>query len=119
MEGEQVSCTTVEMNKAINGHLGLSHAYFAADEDYMQEGVTVRQWRDRYEEECRRHDQPPSNYAGFAYDAMWTYAYAIDRLLRENQSYVYDLHSDQSINRLTDIISETNFYGVSEVEACI
>ncbi|XP_017886547.1 uncharacterized protein LOC108628852 [Ceratina calcarata] len=112
-DGEQVPCTTAEMNKAINGHLSLSHAYFAPDDDIMQEGITVRQWRDRYELDCKQRNQPPSNYAGFAYDAMWTYAYAMDRLLRENQSYVFDLHSEQTVTRLTDIIGETDFYGVS------
>ncbi|XP_031772984.1 receptor-type guanylate cyclase gcy-4 isoform X2 [Apis florea] len=112
-KGEQVPCTTAEMSKAINGYLGLSHAYFAPDNDIMQEGITVRQWRDRYELYCQKKNQPPSNYAGYAYDAMWTYAYAMDRLLRENQSYVFDLHSNHTINRLTDIIGETDFYGVS------
>lgn len=111
-KGEQVPCTTAEMSKAINGYLGLSHAYFAPDNDIMQEGITVRQWRDRYELQCQTKKQPPSNYAGYAYDAMWTYAYAMDRLLRENQSYVFDLHSNHTINRLTDIIGETDFYGV-------
>lgn len=112
-EGEEVPCTTAEMNKAINGHLGLSHAYFAPDDEIMQEGITVREWRNRYESYCKLQNQAPSNYAGFAYDAMWTYAYAMDRLIRENQSYVFDLHSDQTVNRLTDIIGETDFYGVS------
>ncbi|KOC65570.1 Insulin-like peptide receptor [Habropoda laboriosa] len=112
-KGEQVPCTTAEMSKAVNGYLGLSHAYFAPDDDMMQEGITVRQWRDRYERYCQEKNQPPSNYAGFAYDAMWTYAYAMDRLFRENQSYVFDLHSEHTVNRLTDIIGETDFYGVS------
>ena len=113
-KGELVPCTTNEMMKAINGHLGLSHAYFARDDDIMQEGITVREWRERYENICRIQNQQPSNYAGYAYDAMWTYAYAIDRLIRENQSYVFDLHSDHTVNRLTHIIGETDFYGVSE-----
>ncbi|XP_011137908.1 uncharacterized LOC105182277 isoform X1 [Harpegnathos saltator] len=112
-QGEQVPCTTVEMTRAINGYLGLSHAYFARDDDIMQEGITVREWRTRYENSCLAQQQQPSNYAGYAYDAMWTYAYAMDRLIHENQSYVFDLHSDQTINRLTDIIGETDFNGVS------
>ncbi|XP_054006339.1 uncharacterized protein LOC128891132 [Hylaeus anthracinus] len=111
--GEQVPCTTLEMSRSINGHLGLSHAYFAPDDSIMQEGITVREWRNRYEEDCKSHQEPPSNYAGFAYDAMWTYAYAMDRLLKENQSYAFDLHSDHTINRLTTIIGETDFEGVS------
>ncbi|KAL0107243.1 hypothetical protein PUN28_015647 [Cardiocondyla obscurior] len=112
-KNEQIPCTTSEMMKAINGHLGLSHTYFARDDDIMQEGITVREWRERYENICRAQNQTPSNYAGYAYDAMWTYAYAIDRLIRENQSYVFDLHSDHTVNRLTRIIGETDFYGVS------
>lgn len=112
-QGETIPCTTLEMNQAINGHLGISHAYFAPDNDIMQEGITVRQWRDRYEKMCRTVHQPPSPYAGYAYDAMWTYAYAMDQLIKENQSYVLDLHSDQTANRLTDIIAATDFRGVS------
>lgn len=100
------------MTKAINGHLGLSHAYFASDDDIMQEGITVRQWRDRYESFCYLRNQVPSNYAGYAYDAMWTYAYAMDALLKENQSYVFQLHSNDTVNRLTSIIGATDFNGV-------
>ncbi|XP_070151049.1 uncharacterized protein [Polyergus mexicanus] len=113
--GEKVPCTTSDMMKAINGHLGLSHAYFARDDSIMQEGITVREWRERYENMCRTQNPPlqPSNYAGYAYDAMWTYAYAMDRLLHENESYVFDLHSDHTVNRLTSIIGETDFNGVS------
>ncbi|XP_043673459.1 uncharacterized protein LOC122631609 isoform X2 [Vespula pensylvanica] len=112
-QGEQVPCSTIEMTKAINGHLGLSHAYFASDDDIMQEGITVRQWRDRYESFCYLRNQVPSNYAGYAYDAMWTYAYAMDALLKENQSYVFQLHSNDTVNRLTSIIGATDFNGVS------
>lgn len=101
------------MIKAINGHLGLSHAYFARDDDVMQEGITVHEWRKRYEERCKAQSQQPSEYAGYAYDAMWTYAYAMDRLIHENQSYVFDLHSNQTVDRLTHIIGESDFYGVS------
>ncbi|XP_015433610.1 PREDICTED: uncharacterized protein LOC107189564 [Dufourea novaeangliae] len=112
-QGEKVPCTTFEMSKAINGHLGISHAHFAPDDAIMQEGITVREWRDRYETLCKTYHQPPSNYAGYAYDAMWTYAYAMDRLIKEKKTYVFDLHSDQTTDRLTDIIGQTDFYGVS------
>lgn len=111
-QGENVPCTTVEMARAINGHLGVTNAYFAPDDDIMQEGITVRQWRDNYEKLCRLKEQAPSNYAGYAYDAMWTYAYAMDVLLKENQSYIFDLHSDHTVNRLTEIIAATDFNGV-------
>ncbi|XP_076647965.1 uncharacterized protein LOC143356288 [Halictus rubicundus] len=111
--GENVPCTTLEMSKAINGYLGISHAYFGQDDAIMQENITVREWRNNYEAECIRRKLPPSDYAGYAYDAMWTYAYAMDQLLKEKEAYIFDLHSQETIDRLTAIISEMNFYGVS------
>lgn len=107
-----VPCTINEMQKAINGYFSISHSYFAPDDSIMQEGKTVRQWRNNYEKSCREMNETPSNYAGYAYDAMWTYAFAMDRLIKENQSYIFDLHSDNTIDRLTTIIAETDFYGV-------
>ncbi|XP_034938536.1 uncharacterized protein [Chelonus insularis] len=111
--GESVPCTTADMIKSINGYFSVSHAFYADDNEIMQEGITVRQWRDRYETLCKTANQSPSLYAGYVYDAMWTYAYAVDHLIKENQSYVFDLHSDQTVNRLTDIIANTDFKGVS------
>lgn len=111
--GENVPCTTLEMSKAINGYLGISHAYFGEDNAVMQENITVREWLNNYEAECRRRNHQPSNYAGYAYDAMWTYAYAMDQLLKEKEAYIFHLHSQETIDRLTAIISEMDFYGVS------
>ncbi|XP_012262718.2 uncharacterized protein LOC105689915 isoform X2 [Athalia rosae] len=112
-DGENVSCPTSEMATAVNGYLGISHAYYAPDDAVMQENITVRQWRDRYETQCREQGQAPSDYAGYAYDATWTYAYAMDQLMRENQSYVFALRSPETSHRLTEIISKTDFHGVS------
>ncbi|XP_016841856.1 uncharacterized protein LOC100115038 [Nasonia vitripennis] len=111
--GENTPCTTAEMMKAINGHLGISHATFAPDDSIMQEGITVREWRNNYEHYCAMQKELTSPYAGYTYDAMWTYAYAIDKLLKENQSYIFDLHSEHTTTRFTDIISKTDFNGVS------
>ena len=80
----------------------------------MEEGITVNEWRRKYEQRCANQNQHISAYAGYAYDAMWTYALAMDRLLKENQSYVFDLHSDHSVSRLSEIISQTDFNGVSK-----
>ncbi|XP_008543958.2 uncharacterized protein LOC103568771 [Microplitis demolitor] len=111
--GENVPCSTSEMVEAINGHLSVSYVYFAKDDSLMQEGIKVREWRNKYEELCRNKKLLPSPYAGYVYDAMWTYAYAVDKLIKENQSYIFDLHSNQTVNRLTNIIASTNFEGVS------
>ena len=60
----------------------------------MQENRTVGEWRADYEKECKEGNRTTSDYAGYAYDAVWTYAYALDKLLRLNQSHITNLHSD-------------------------
>jgi hypothetical protein len=80
--------------QAINGHLALTHAYYAPDTDIMQEEITVGEWKVQYKKKCDKARVNPSNYGGYAYDAVWTYAYALDKLFQENQSYISNLHSE-------------------------
>lgn len=37
-----------------------------------------------------------SNYAGYAYDAVWVYALALHNLLKENASHIATLHQDRT-----------------------
>ena len=82
--------------QAINGHFSLQYAYFAPDEFVMQENITVKQWKLSYEKSCEMINKSVSDYAGYAYDAVWTYAYALDRLLKQNHSHIVDLHTDST-----------------------
>ncbi|XP_017773040.1 PREDICTED: uncharacterized protein LOC108560102 isoform X2 [Nicrophorus vespilloides] len=107
---ESVNCTTATMIEAINGYFAITHAYFSDDNDLMQENITVGAWREKY-----RHaaglDQ--SSYAGYAYDGVWTYALALDTLLKTNPEATTDLHSVNVTNKLTQIIKDIDFNGVS------
>lgn len=58
----------------------------------MQENKTVKEWREAY----RKKVAVPSKYAGYAYDAMWVYAYALDKMLRKNPHYYADFHSEEA-----------------------
>lgn len=62
----------------------------------MQENVTVGAWKDKYEDSCKQKNVDSSDYGGFAYDAMWTYAFALDRLLKQNHSHITNLHSEKT-----------------------
>nr|CAD7426195.1 unnamed protein product [Timema monikensis] len=110
---ENISCTTSEMIKAINGHLALTHSYFAPDDQVMQEGKTVGEWRKNYSKICAAKNVSLSNYAGYAYDAVWTYAYALNRMTKENPSYLSDLHSNTTTHRFVELLEATDFNGVS------
>ncbi|XP_046995878.1 uncharacterized protein LOC124607652 [Schistocerca americana] len=111
---ENLTCTKEQMVQAINGHLALSHAYFAPNDSIMQENKTVGQWMEQYKNACNTtNGERMSNYGGYAYDAVWTYALALDKLWKENQSHFSNIHNDSTTRRFVDLIGETDFNGVS------
>lgn len=62
----------------------------------MQENISVKQWKHQYDANCTNKSISTSDYAGYAYDAIWTYAYALDKLLKQNHSHITNLHSDKT-----------------------
>ncbi|KAG5898979.1 Insulin-like peptide receptor, partial [Gonioctena quinquepunctata] len=107
-DSEVVNCTTEEMLEAITGYFAMTHAYYAKDEDMMQENITVGQWRKK-----NSFLLSNSNYAGFAYDAVWTYALALDELVNTDPDALSDLHSVNTTNKLVQLVAATDFQGVS------
>ncbi|MPC08221.1 Insulin-like growth factor 1 receptor [Portunus trituberculatus] len=55
----------------------------------------------------------PPDYAGYTYDAVWAYALALDRLLKEDRTHVSNFHTFRTVERFSEIISKTSFSGVS------
>lgn len=95
---ENIPCNTSEMIQALNGHLSLQHAYFAPDEAMMEvvENITVGQWKEQYQQKCKLKRVNTSRYAGYSYDAVWTYAYALHELVNQNHSHIEHLHLDNT-----------------------
>ncbi|CAL4144224.1 unnamed protein product, partial [Meganyctiphanes norvegica] len=107
------TCSNEEMKKALVGHMSLSYKYFADNDTIMQEGLVVGEWRKKYNEDVIRSNRTPSEYAGFTYDAVWTYALALDKLFKENVSYAADLRLQPTTDRFVHFINISNFDGVS------
>lgn len=111
------NCTTAQMIEALQGHLSLIHANYANDDAKMQTGDTVGKWRemlkDRLDKRNEFDSSRPNKYSGYVYDAVWLYALALDGLIKQNKSYIQDIHSERSVNKLVDIIRATDFQGVS------
>lgn len=105
-----VTCTERQLLHTIDGHFSLSHAAFADPDAVMQEGLTVSDWTDRYQTVS---NGTTSMYAGFAYDAVWVYAYVLDRLYREDPALLSDMRAKDTIARVSSYIEATNFTGVS------
>ncbi|XP_068222673.1 uncharacterized protein [Palaemon carinicauda] len=113
-----VSCTTEEMRLALQGHMSLSYKYFAENSSIMQENKTVEEWRKEYSGIVRNltnqsNSATESNYAGFTYDAVWTYALALDALFKDDQSYAADLRARNATNAYINKIKSVAFDGVS------
>ena len=48
-EDDEVNCTNEQMHEALQGHMSLSYKYFGDDNQTMLEGITVREWKKKYE----------------------------------------------------------------------
>lgn len=107
---KKIPCNTSMMLEAVDRHMSLGYAYYAPDDVVYHEGKTVKQWRDEYNQSLEKE---PAEYAGYTYDAVWTYAFALDKLLKEDRTHVANLHSDRTIKRFVELLGETNFSGVS------
>lgn len=59
----------------------------------MEENYSVGEWKENYATECARQQLNVSNYAGYAYDAMWIFAMALDKLIQEDPESLADIHS--------------------------
>jgi serine/threonine protein kinase len=89
----------------------MTHQFFADDDKVVQGNMTVAEFRRRFK--AMGNMTELSNYAGYAYDAMWTYALALDKLVKSDPKAVSHLHSENTTRRLVKLIEATDFYGVS------
>ncbi|XP_059221078.1 uncharacterized protein LOC106092877 isoform X2 [Stomoxys calcitrans] len=103
------SCSIEELEDAFEGHFSITHSPYGNNETIMEENISIKQWRESYS--ARVHDV--SMYTAFAYDAVWVYAKAVDKILTENKNSVETFRSKSMMTRLVDAIWETDFDGLS------
>ncbi|XP_054282459.1 gamma-aminobutyric acid type B receptor subunit 1-like isoform X2 [Macrosteles quadrilineatus] len=111
----RVPCTTRQMIEAINGHLSLAHSSWAPDTAVMQTNETVGEWRTNINSLIKKRTNRTSisGYAGYAYDAVWMYALALDQLNKEDPSALSAIHAPNTTKRYVEILGKTDFNGVS------
>ena len=51
--------------------------------------------------------------SGYVYDAVWLYAQALQELVRLDETFLQNLHSNRSVAAFVDIIKKIDFNGVS------
>ena len=72
----------------------LSSALFGKDKAQIEGGITVEQWKFYYKKMLEYNNIQPSVYASYAYDAVWVFALALDKLLTEDPSRIESIHTD-------------------------
>lgn len=85
------------------------HTPFGNNETIMQENISIQKWLDSYSARVNSI----SKYTAFAYDAVWAYAFAADKLLQKSKDSVENLRSKHVVNQFADLIWETDFVGLS------
>lgn len=99
-----ISCYLIKKNvsgnwvkcifQAINGHLSLSHAAWAPDSFIMETNQTVKHWKEQFK--VHYPNMSLSSYAGYAYDAVWMFALALEQLSKEDPSALSNIHSPET-----------------------
>ncbi|KAH6944375.1 hypothetical protein HPB50_002815 [Hyalomma asiaticum] len=110
---ESVNCTIGEMKVAIDGYMSLHPKAYADDNATMQDNKTVASWKATYKQIATGQDREDSEYGGYAYDAVWVFALAVDALFKKNHSYTSSIHEDATFKELIRLINATDFHGVT------
>lgn len=100
-------CTEQQLTEMLNGSFFLQQMSFGANEDIMQENMKISDWH-------KLHNNIDSKYVGYAYDAVWTYAYALQKIRPnvDNHSRI-TLHSSETMDNIVNYMKDTDFMGLS------
>ncbi|KAL9965837.1 hypothetical protein ACROYT_G029691 [Oculina patagonica] len=118
LENESVACTEDEMNKAVKGYIACDNLKISPDNTVTVSGQSREQLSFRYQRVTGR----PLNETdgGFAYDAVWAIALALNRTeeyLKENKSLLsidnFTYTNKVVMEYFKRSLEETNFTGVT------
>lgn len=106
------TCSSDELLKVLNRSFSIERTNFGNKEQIIEGNETIGDWLKTYD---LSNNDPMERYIGFLWDACWTYVYALRQIMNESSELENFLHG-RDYNRFKDIISQTNFEGVSRCE---
>lgn len=117
---DSLSCTESEMNEAVRGYIACDSLRMSPAKGITVSGQTPEKLNHLYQEKNTEKKSLKNTDAGFAYDAVWTIAVALNR----TEQYFRSINSDHSIGNfsyadnqtveyLKTAIQETKFTGVT------
>ncbi|KAL4235040.1 hypothetical protein ACF0H5_006678 [Mactra antiquata] len=110
---ESVPCNTINMEYAINGHFMLRKTYSDPDDTKIVGNITIAEYKHMYNIKVGSADLDETPFAQFVYDAVWTYAKSLDRVLKTRPGALEEIHSNENTKLFVDEINKTNFQGAS------
>lgn len=110
------SCSLVELSAAFE--LQFSFDFLSMNENNMRlshlNNNTINQWLEGYTKSLTDTGKTISKYDGYIFDAVWTYAFALDKLFRTgNLKLKKSIHDIQKHSQFLRTLKATNFTGVS------
>lgn len=103
------TCSREEVASALDSQFSFDFRSFGDDNQTVPHlgNTTIGTW-------LKQNNATVSNYTGFIYDAVWTYAFAFDRLMKSgNMTLEQSIHYPNQHNQFLDSIMATNFTGLS------
>ena len=122
-DGETYNCSTEEMaTQALHGSVLLNYKLipFQTDEPTFS-GLSYREYLEEYNNSVSEHNNTNSNTdsiavstrAAYFYDAVWTWAIALDNATKSTNFSAEDYQLDQPNDPLIDLFQQIDFQGVS------
>lgn len=110
---ENVPCSSDMMKYATDGYFVLSKTFSDSDNTLIVGNITVGQYKQMYAKRVGEAGVAGSAFASYVYDAVWVYAYALDKLFKNEPGALELIHSKSTAQKLADYVNQTDFHGVS------
>lgn len=110
---EYVPCSTDMMKYATDGYFVLSKTFADSDNTLIVGNISVGQYKKMYAKRVGEAKVAGSAFASYVYDAVWVYAFALDKLFKNEPGALELIHSKSTAIKLVEYVNQTDFHGVS------
>lgn len=110
---EYVPCSSEMMKYATDGYFVLSKTFSDSDNTLIVGNITVGQFKQMYAKRVGEEGVAGSAFASYVYDAVWVYAFALDKLFKNEPGALELMHSKSTAIKLVEYVNQTDFHGVS------
>ncbi|PIK62648.1 hypothetical protein BSL78_00440 [Apostichopus japonicus] len=107
-----IGCSTSDMKTALSGGVTLTRVNLAEPDQVIAGGSTMSSWFDDFYE-LSGSNKSFVPLAAYAYDAVFTFAFALEKLFNEDATHLDSLQSDKTTNLFVEYLRNTSFVGAT------